>query len=107
MKYCNIDVAPVLMALMVCSGSSFAVDTNAGGSLPAPEVDQPATHDRGLTRAEVQAELEQSQARGLIGRDHINYPHSIPGELSQKMAEPERALRPLRMESDSRIYDHS
>lgn len=147
MKYCNIGVVPVLMALMVCSGSSFAADTNAGSSLSAPEADQSAIHSLGLTRArvraelveaqalglighdhntypqslidrterggghltraQVQAELEQAQTRGLIGHDHSNYPRSIPGEPVQKMAEPERALPPLRTESDSHIYDHS
>lgn len=147
MKYCNIGMVPVLMALMVCSGSSFAADTNVDGSLSVPEADQPAIRSHGLTRArvraelveaqaldligrdhntypqslidhterggghltraQVQAELEQAQARGLIGHDHSNYPRSIPDEPAQKIAEPERALPPLRMESDSHIYDHS
>lgn len=147
MKYCNFGVVPVLMALMVCSGSSFAADTHAGSSLSAPEADQSAIHGRGLTRARVRAELveaqalglighdhntypqslidrterggghltraqvraefEQAQARGLVDHDHSNYPRSIPGEPAQKIAEPERALPPRQMESDSHLYNHS
>ncbi|GAB3625803.1 hypothetical protein PTE30175_04045 [Pandoraea terrae] len=107
MKHSNLAMTSVCMALMVCAGATLAADGIPGGSLPGSEIDQLAGSGGRLTRAQVQTELEQAQAQGLIGHSDNAYPQSPASAPPQKLAEPQYALPPARTELDRQVYDRA